>query len=166
MKEPKVCTPLVLRLWHFRHYTTRSCLVISVKTIVNFVPLKKSYLGKLNQHPNKILNGHCTQFLKLSVHSIEENISSWDAMFRLQRDESSAVTSLFVGWFWHKNLPSLLPPSPRVTAITTLKQRKTWWNRKPLGCLFTKLTWACFEVPSSSLRPSLSSAALIFDHRE
>ena len=37
---------------------------------------------------------------------------------------------------------------------TTLKQRKTWWNPKPLGCLFTKLTWACFEVPFSSLRTS------------
>ena len=49
---------------------------------------------------------------------------------------------------------------------TTLKHRKTWWNWKPLRSLFTKLTWACSEVPSSSLRTSLSSTALIFDHRE
>jgi len=33
---------------------------------------------------------------------------------------------------------------------TTLKQRKTW-NQKSLGCLFTNLTWACFEMLSSSL---------------
>ena len=72
----------------FRHYTTRSCLVICVKTIVNFVPLKKSYLETLNQYPNKIFNGLSKKFLKLSVQNIEENMSSWDAMFRLQRDES------------------------------------------------------------------------------
>ena len=49
---------------------------------------------------------------------------------------------------------------------TTPKQRKTWWNQKSLGCLFTNLTWACFEMPSSSLRTSLSSTTLLFDYRE
>ena len=68
--------------------TTRSCLVISVKTKVNFVPLKKSYLETLNQYLNNNLNGHSIQFLKLTAQNIEENITNRDAMFRLQRDES------------------------------------------------------------------------------
>ena len=46
---------------------------------------------------------------------------------------------------------------------TTLKQRKTWWNQKSLGCLFTNWTWACFKVLSSPLRTSLSYTKLIFD---
>ena len=75
---------------NFRHYTTRSCLVISVKTIVNFVPLKKSYLETFNQYLKNILNSHSMQSLKLSVRNIEENITSRAAIFRLQRDESSA----------------------------------------------------------------------------
>ena len=68
--------------------------------MVNFVPLKKSYLETLNQYLNNILNGHSIQFLKLSVQNIEENTTGRDAMFRLQRDEGSFspdVTSLFVG---------------------------------------------------------------------
>ena len=87
--EPKVWTPLVLRLWNFRNYTTRSCLVICIKTIANFVPLKKSYLETLNQYLNNILNGHSIQFLKPLVQNIEENITIRAAIFRLKRDESS-----------------------------------------------------------------------------
>ena len=68
---------------------TRSCQVISVKTIVNFFPLKQSYLEILNQYLNNILNGHSVKFLKLSVQNIEENITSRAAIFRLHRDESS-----------------------------------------------------------------------------
>ena len=45
----------------------------------------------MNQYLNNILNGRSIQFLKLSVQNIEENVTSRDAMFRLQRDESSAV---------------------------------------------------------------------------
>ena len=63
---------------------------ISVKTIVNSVPLKKSYLETLNQYLHNILNGHSRQFLKLSVQNIEVNITGGDAVFRLQQDESSA----------------------------------------------------------------------------
>ena len=92
--EPKVWTPLVLGLWNFRYYTTRSCLVISVKTIVNAVPLQKSYQETLNQYLHNILNRHSIQFLKLSVQNIEENVTSRDAMFRLQRDDSSAYFSI------------------------------------------------------------------------
>ena len=65
-------------------------MVISVKTIVNFVPVKKSYQEALNQYLNNILNGRSIQSLKLSVQNIEENVISRDAIFRLQRDESSA----------------------------------------------------------------------------
>ena len=61
---------------------TRSCLVISVKTIVNFVPLKKSDLETLNQYLHNILNGHRIQFRKLSVQNIEENVTSRAAIFR------------------------------------------------------------------------------------
>ena len=122
--EPKVWTSLVLRLWNFRHYTTPSCLVISVKTIVNFVLWKSlvlslayheywDHVGRNAKHSFCCrltsvalwyitslawihwiniftTNGHGIQFLKMSVQSIEENITSRDAMFRLQRDESSA----------------------------------------------------------------------------
>ena len=66
----------------------RSSPVISVKTIVNLVPLKKSYLATLNQYLKNVLNGHSIQFLKLSVQNIEENITSGAAIFLLQRDES------------------------------------------------------------------------------
>ena len=41
---------------------------------------------------------------------------------------------------------------------TTVKKRKTWWNQKSLGCLFTSWMWACFKVLTS-----LSSTKLIFD---
>ena len=67
----------------------------------------------MNQYLINILSSHSIQFLKLSVQNIEENITSRAATFRLQRDEVNFqpdVTSLFVGWFWHKNLPSLCPP--------------------------------------------------------
>ena len=37
----------------------------------------------LNQYLKKFLNCHSTQFLKLSVKNIEENMISRDAMFRL-----------------------------------------------------------------------------------
>ena len=109
-------TSLVLRQLNFRHYTTRSCLVISVKTIVNFFPLKKSYLQTLNQYLNNILNGHSIQFLELSVQNTEENITSRAAIFRLERGENSAwfSTACDVTFCWmiltQKFAESLAPP--------------------------------------------------------
>ena len=44
----------------------------------------------MNHYLHNILNGHSIQFLKLSVQNIEENVTSRAAIFRLQRDESSA----------------------------------------------------------------------------
>ena len=73
-----------------RFETMKYCLVISVKTIVNFVPLKKSHLETLNQYLHNILNGHSLQFLRLSVQNIEVNTTGRDAIFRLQRDKSLA----------------------------------------------------------------------------
>ena len=93
-KINETAIPKTTHLWNLRiggnlhKIRTRSCLVISVKTKVNFVPLKKSYLETLNQYLSNNLNGHSTQFLKLSAQNIEENITNRDAMFRLQRDES------------------------------------------------------------------------------
>ena len=72
---------------------TLSCLVISVKRIVNFVPLQKSHLERMNQYLNNILNGHSIQFRRLSVQNVEENVTSKAAIFRIQRDESSASFS-------------------------------------------------------------------------
>ena len=63
----------------------RSCPVISVKTIVNLVPLKKSYLATLNQYLKNVLNGHSIQFLKLSVQNIEGNITSAAARFQVRK---------------------------------------------------------------------------------
>ena len=65
-------------------------MVISVKTIVNFVRLKKSHLETLNQYLHNILNGHSIQFRRLSVQNLGENVASRAAIFRIQRDESSA----------------------------------------------------------------------------
>ena len=53
----------------------------------------------------------------------------------------------------------------------TLKQRETWWNQKAARLFvyhsnYNYLTWACFEVLSTSFRTSLSSTTLIFDYRE
>ena len=39
-QEPKAWTPLVLRVWDFRHDTTLSCLVFSVKTKEKMTPLE------------------------------------------------------------------------------------------------------------------------------
>ena len=80
------------KMLNIRHFTTRHCLVISVKTIVNSVPLKKSYQETLNQYLNNILNGHSIQFLKLSVQNIEE-LKYYQSSRRLsspKRGESSA----------------------------------------------------------------------------
>ena len=81
---------------------TRRCLVISFKTIVNFVPLQKFYLETLNQYLNNILNGDGIQFLKLLVQNVEENVTSRAATFRLQETRVQInlqldVTSLCVG---------------------------------------------------------------------
>ena len=81
---------------------TRRCLVISVKTLVNFVPLQKSYLETLNQYRNNILNGDGMQFLKLLVQNIEGNVTSGATTFRLQETRVQInlqpdVTSLCVG---------------------------------------------------------------------
>ena len=55
---------------------TRSCLVISVKSMVNFVPLKKSYLETLNQYLNKILSRHSRQFLITKILDVPWFLSS------------------------------------------------------------------------------------------
>ena len=70
----------------------------------------------MNQYLHSILNGHSRQFLKLSVQNIEVNITGGGAMFRLQRDESSAEfsTGCDVTFCWmiptQKSAESSAPP--------------------------------------------------------
>ena len=56
---------------------------------------------------------------------------------RVQVNFQPDVTSLFVGWFWHKNLPSLLPPPEEDTfCSTTIRVR----NKVPTRTYYTYIT--------------------------
>ena len=113
-QEPKVWTPLVLREWNFRHDTTLSCLVFSVKTIKKIHFFGKPLLKTSKKYLYNIFHIHSSQFLMLMAQKPEEIMPGSDAIIRLRRDRllSAKLTACEVKFCWMiviQNLTSFLP---------------------------------------------------------
>ena len=113
-QEPKAWTPLVLRVWNFRHDTTLSCLVFSVKTIEKMTPLENpcSWSRSNIFTTSFISTVHNSWYwwLKNPKKSCPTQTPSFDFAERsCWAPTWPDVTSTFVGWFWYENLRSLLP---------------------------------------------------------
>ena len=101
-QERKVWTPLVLRVWNFRHDTTLSCLVFSVKTIEKNHFFGKPLLRKSKQYLYNIFHTHSSQFLILMAQKSEEIMPDPDAIIRLRRDRllGANLTGCDVNFCW------------------------------------------------------------------
>ena len=118
-QEPKVWTPLVLRVWNFRHDTTLSCLVFSVKTIGKNHSFGKPLLMKSKQYLNNIFHIHSSQLLILMAQKSEEIMPDPDAIIWLRRERllGANLTGCDVNFCWmiliRKFDESSAPPLPR-----------------------------------------------------
>ena len=119
-QEPKVWTPLVLRVWNFRHDTTLSCLVFSVKTIEKITPLENlCSWSRSNIFTTSFISAvHNSWYwwLKNPKKSCLTRTPSFDfAETGCWAPIWPDVTSTFVGWFWYKKsarLYGVFPPAP------------------------------------------------------
>ena len=106
-QEPKVWTPLVLRVWNFRHDTTLSCLVFSVKTVEKITSLEKPCSKSRS-------NIFTTSFIS-TIHNCwyrwlknpKKPCLTQTPWFDFAETGCCApirpdVTSIFVGWFRYK----------------------------------------------------------------
>ena len=104
-------------MWNFRHDTTLSCLVFSVKTIEKITslenPCSKSRSDIFTTSFISTIHNSWYRWLKNPKKSCLTQTPS----FNFAETGCCApiwpdVTSIFVGWFWYENLTSLLPPPP------------------------------------------------------
>ena len=130
-QEPKVWTPPVLRVWNFRHDTTLSCLVFSVKTIEKMTPLENpcSWSRSNIFTASFISTVHNSWYwwLKNPKKSCPTQTPSFDfAETGCWAPIWPDVTSAFVGWFRYKKsgrLYGVSPPAPDKWWIKTANMK-------------------------------------------